>query len=600
MAVRPLYNGTARVQADNNPAAQPTLNRYTFRVRVGAAPDTANEDISNTTFEAKAGTTLTLHYDIRKFGDGPGLDDPDEARIRIYRDDDSNDARTGAVAESADLIGDNALPRTGTFDFTPTESGTYRIQLEMQQGNGNFGATSSDWRIISDGFFNRGGISSITRVISQDKGRLRFGHDISTVGVTERGSAAPSVFALTMNSGGTDLEEAVRVDVTQDKTQNKQTATEVYKIKQRRNVGGTIDVNDTGTILSGTQHRTENKVGLLRYPVNNADTVYDVVVKVESNSALHANNTRQYDALGGQAASGTWVYFTGAGAGLTLTDFQTVTKTASFTVNPGGSIENVFVKKASTYSEDGSQIPVGSEDFSFIATADNMNVKCGRVLNARGQVLRGIFVHCTVVHEGSGSTRDSWGVNDANFKTLANGWVDEPRTVVVSTPPAGVHRITATAYFPGSAFGPPELREFSLVRTESGSPSSASAGKDWIAPATFARSECLIDQVVKAGSPVPFVFAVFDKDPDESIVFRDADSVPACKVYKKTSTGELLLFASPALTKRAGTIGLYDGTFTPSAITAGGAPEAYEVLADVTVGSFKRRYGESLMAIGPC
>lgn len=602
MPSQQLWNGGAQVKLDNGSGLEATRNAFFFRTSVAAVP-TTETNIGNATFEAEAGIGITLNYDIRKFGGGVELGAPDVAFIRIFKEDDDNNGVSVDVDEfqSADLIGGASLPRTGTVSFTPTKHGTYRIALELRRGTNNFGGTSQDWRIFSDGGFDRGGLAEMTTSQSTWKGRLRWGVDASTITVTERGSTAPSKFAFTMNAAGIDSEEAVRVDAVFAASQNQQVAgTHTFRLKQRRNGTSTIDVNVASSIVSATQHRSETKVTRISYPNEGVDQSYDVLVTVETNSTLHANNSPQYTGLGGQAADGVWTYFTAAPSGGSLTDYKTLTKTATHNVDAGGSVENVGAYSAKNYAEDGDGIPSVAEAFSFIFTDDNMNVKSGRVLNSRSEALGGVFVVTEVKHAASGTNVTTWGNNDAAFKTKTSGagkgWQTTSRTVTVTTPPSGIYTVQATGYFPGTAFGTPASREFGVVRLESGSPASASAGKDWIAPASFSTAFIDVQSVVKGGVAVPFTVSVYDKQADGTIVRKDADSTPTVRVEKRTTSGEYTLHAEPVLTKRAATTGLYDGTFTPDAVS-GGNVDIYQIAADVTVGSFKRRWSEPTTAI---
>lgn len=228
MAVRPLYNGSARVAVDNGQAGALRV-AFAFRVST-AAIDPGVETIANSTFEAEAGVGIVLNWDVRKFGDGVEVGTPDFAIIRVFLDDDSNDGRTGEEANSGDLI-NAALPLTGTYTFTPTKSGTYRIALEMQKDNADFGAASDDWRALSDGSFQRGGIAGPTQASAQDKGRLRYGAQVTAYEVTKQdGAAAPNPFAFVMNAGGTAAAEGARITTTQSHD------SDAIKLQVRQNI----------------------------------------------------------------------------------------------------------------------------------------------------------------------------------------------------------------------------------------------------------------------------------------------------------------------------------------------------------------------------
>jgi hypothetical protein len=592
MANRPLYNGSARAIADNNPVGEATRVSFNFRASVGAI-DTGVETVGNATFEAEAGQAIVLNYDIRKYGGGVELDTPTTAVIRIFPDDDSNDVRTGAVFESSDLIGGNALPRSGTVSFTPATAGTFRVQLEMQQGNGNFGATADDWRIISDGSFQRGGLSSVTRAVAQDKGRLRAGLQVTAHTVKTQADADPAsgVFAFTMNAAGTASEESVRVTWTLSHDSNKTSATETYRTSARRSGTSTIDTFNATSRISASQHRAERKVSLLNYPTA-ASQLYDSVLTVENDSALHANNTRQYDGLGGQSASGKWTYFTVASAPLNRSDFRTVEKASSYTTNTGGSVENIFCDRADEYTEDANKVPSGTENEEFIATDTNMTVKSGRVLNARGEPLRGVFVVTTVRHESSGVQRDQWGTDSASTKTLANGWQDDAHVVTVSTPPSGTHSVEAVAYFPAGTSGSPASREFYASRMEQGTPNPGEVhkGKKWPAAASFSIAHVALFEVVHGGAACNFTVRVFDKESPVA-----ADTTPTCRIVKAHGN-YAAPFATPVLTPRAGQTGVYEGSFTPDAVAAG-ARVAYEIFVTATVRGFTRVYWNDLMAL---
>lgn len=54
------------------------------------------------------------------------------------------------------------------------------------------------------------------------------------------------------------------------------------------------------------------------------------------------------------------------------------------------------------------------------------------------------------------------------------------------------------------------------------------------------------------------------------------------------------MFASPVLTKRAATTGVYDGAFTPDAVTPGALADTYEIALAVAVGGFTKRYGDAI------
>lgn len=591
MASRPLYNGTARAATDNNLGGA-LLNEFCIRAQVAAAPGTGSDAIANTTFEAKAGVPLTIHYDVRKFGSGLEADTPTEGRVFIFNTDDSNDATTGAVLDSGDVIAGNSLPRTGSFTFTPSQSGTYRLACWMRRSGT---PSTKDWSAHSDGASSFGALADQKRAIFQDKGRLRYGHDADSLTVTERGSAPPSKFAVTMNTAQTALQEAMRIESVQSHSQNKIVAgINTYQFKQRRNGGSTIDVNVETTILNATTHRTETVVDRLSYPNEGVNQSYDIVLVVEDASLLHLNNTPQYSGLGGQAADGVWVYFTGVGAGLTLTDYKTVTKLASHNVDAGGSVENIGAYSAALYAEDANGIPTVAEKFSYIFTDDNMTVKAGRVLNSRSEPVAGLFVVGQCLHEASGQNLLTWGNNDIAFKTRTNGWQLAARTVQVTTPPSGIYKLTATALFPGTAFGTPAARTFSAERIESGSPASASAGKDWIAPASFSTAWHTIPDPAHGGQAHIVTLTVFDKATNGDIVLRSADSVPSIIVTKRNRiTYVMEAHSTPAATLIA--TGQYIFTFVPDAVELG-ARDLYQLAADVTVGSFKRRWIEDVTA----
>lgn len=588
MAVRPLYNGTSRACTDNNLGGA-LLNEFCIRAQVGAAPGTGSDAIANTTFEAKAGIALTIHYDVRKFGSGLEADTPTEGRVFIFNTDDSNDATTGAVLDSGDVIAGNSLPRTGNFTFTPSQSGTYRIACWMRRSGT---PSTKDWSAHSDGASSFGALADQKRAIFQDKGRLRYGHDANSLTVTERGSAPPSKFAVTMNAAQTALQEAVRIESVQSHSQNKTVAgVNTYQFKQRRNGGSTIDVNVETTILNATTHRTETVVDRLSYPNEGVNQSYDIVCAVEDASLLHLNNTPQYSGLGGQAADGAWVYFTGVGAGLTLTDYKTVTKLASHNVDAGGSIENVGAYSAALYAEDANGIPTVAEKFSYIFTDDNMTVKAGRVLNSRAEPVAGLFVVGQCVHESSGQNLITWGNNDTSFKTRTNGWQVSSRTIQVTTPPSGIYKLLATALFPGTAFGAPGARTFSAERIESGGPASASAGKDWIAPASFSTAWIIGEDPLKGGVAKTVTLVVFNKDVSGNIVFQDADFLPVVTIFKRQPDNTMAAHSTPTVTDIG--LGQYSFTFTPDTVALSGK-DVYFIAADVTVGSFKRRWGEDV------
>lgn len=592
MANRPLYNGSARIVADNNPAGEPTRVSFNFRASVGSI-DTGVETIGNATFEAEAGQAIVLNWSVRKYGGGVELDTPTSARIRIFSDDDSNDSRTGAVFESADLINGAALPLSGSVSFTPATAGTFRIQLEMEQGGGNFGATADDWRIISDGLFNRGGLSTITRAAAQDKGRLRAGLQVTAHLVKTQADLDPAsgIFAFTMNAAGTASEESVRSTWTLSRDSNKTTSTETYRTSARRNGTSTIDTFNATTRISSSQHRAERKVNLLNYPTA-ASQLYDAVLTIENDAALHTNNTRQYDGLGGQSASGKWTYFTSATAPLTLVDFRTAERVSSYTTNTGGSVENIWCDRSDEYSEDANQIPTGAENEEFIATDTNMTVKSGRVLNARGEPLRGIFLTTTVRHEQSGVSRDQWGTDSSTFKTLANGWQDEAHVVTVATPPSGTHTVEAVAYFPSGTFGSPASREFSATRLEQGTPDPGEVhkGKKWPAAASFSIAHVAAMEVTHGGVVSNFVVRVFDKDQPVA-----PDATPTCRIIKGHGI-YAVPFVSPVLTPRAGQTGVFEGSFTPDVATDG-ERVPYEIFVTATVRGFTRVYWNDVIAI---
>lgn len=594
MAVRPLYNGTARAATDNNLGGG-LLNEFCIRAQVGAAPETGSDAISNTTFEAKAGTSLTIHYDVRKFGSGLEADTPTEGRVFIFNADDSNDATTGFVLESGDVISGAVLPRTGSFTFTPTLSGTYRIACWMRR----FGTPATkDWSVHSDGASLFGALADQRRAIFQDKGRLRFGHDLTSLTVTERGNAPPSKFAATMNATQTALQEAVRIDSVQSHSQNKTVAgVNIYRFRQRRNGTSTMDVDGSSTILTATTQRTETLVTRISYPNEGVNQLYDIVATIAELGALHTNNTPQYSGLGGQAADGIWIYFTGVGSGLTLTDYKTVTKLATHNVDAGGSYDNIGAYSAATYTEDGNGVPTGAEKFSYIYTDDNMTVKTLGIKNSRAEVMGGVFIVTECIHEASGQNITTWGNNDTAFKTNTLGNQITARTVVVSTPPSGIYKLTGTAYFPGTSFGLPATREFSVTRIESGSPASASTGKDWIAPASFTTSWLVGEDLIKGGVAKTITIAVYDKQSDGSIIYKNADNIPTVSIQKRNRTTYILSdFASPAVTNIA--TGQYKFTFTPDVITDHTLRDTYLMTADVTVGSFKRRWAEDVTVLG--
>jgi hypothetical protein len=91
-----------------------------------------------------------------------------------------------------------------------------------------------------------------------------------------------------------------------------------------------------------------------------------------------------------------------------------------------------------------------------------------------------------------------------------------------------------------------------------------------------------------------FTVVVFD-----GFGFADANVVPPCVVYKRNSVGPLIVHATPVLVKRPATVGLYDGSFAPSVIAPGGAPETYLVTAEAYVGLDQRTWGEATMSMGP-
>lgn len=90
-----------------------------------------------------------------------------------------------------------------------------------------------------------------------------------------------------------------------------------------------------------------------------------------------------------------------------------------------------------------------------------------------------------------------------------------------------------------------------------------------------------------------FVVTVFD-----AFAFKDADAL-ACTVYKMTGPGPLPVQAVPTLVKRPATTGLYDGSFIPSGIAPGDAPETYLIAVAATVGVDSREWGQATMAVGP-
>lgn len=92
---------------------------------------------------------------------------------------------------------------------------------------------------------------------------------------------------------------------------------------------------------------------------------------------------------------------------------------------------------------------------------------------------------------------------------------------------------------------------------------------------------------------VAFTVSVFD-----AFVFKDADSL-SCTVYKVTGPGPLPVQAVPILVKRPATVGLYDGSFIPSGIAAGDAPETYLVTVAAQVGVDSRTWGQATMVVGP-
>lgn len=586
MANRPLYNGTARVGVDNNQGS-PLTNGFVFRAKVGSAPNAGDEAIANSPFQAKAGDALTIFYDIRKYGAGVEVDTPNFAQLLVL----STLSGTAAF-DSGDLIG-GALPLTGSFNVTISEVGTYEIRLVMRL-DGATGANS--WSADSDGAFSRGAAVGIVRLAYADKGRLRYGTDLTAITLTERENALPAKLAIKMNAGLTATEEALRVAL--DFLHSRRTGsldTATTSVRQRRN--GTAMVDSAVSVSNPTamDAQTDIRVNQINYPTL-VDTLYDVLSVVGNVSNLHTNNTPEYAALADPAeASGAWMHFTGAGAGLALIDFQTVAKLAGYTANANATIENTHAQDSDTYAEDGAKVPTGPETADYVATAQNMTVKSGRILNSRGEPLGGIFISTQVVYEPSGSVRDSWGIDNAVFKTLANGWQDQSRVVQVVTPPAGVHRLMASGYFPAGTLSTPATREVFATRTEQGAPGAPpdlAKGRNWIAPASFFRAVVVVPPVVPEGLLVDFSVHVFNKS-----VEIDADLLPVCRVFKSRQGFETAAFATPVLTKRAGTTGIYDGSFTPSLLADKSIPEIYEVSASATVLGFPKTFGDALIAV---
>lgn len=103
------------------------------------------------------------------------------------------------------------------------------------------------------------------------------------------------------------------------------------------------------------------------------------------------------------------------------------------------------------------------------------------------------------------------------------------------------------------------------------------------------------DPVVRQGSVVPFTASI-----SLGGTLVDADAVPSAAVYKRTSSGDLTLHASPTLTKRAATTGLYDGTFTASAIAAAGTPEDYQIVITAIYLSLTRTGEAKVLSLAPC
>lgn len=580
MANRPLYNGTARLGVDNN-VAEPLLNRFTFRVKVGAAPDPANENIDNTTFQAKAGVAVTIHYDIRKFGSGAEADTPTEAFIRIFGEGLAN------VASSPDLVAGGALPRTGTFVFTPANSGTFWVLLEMRRiiaGVTQWAADNNDLAVFVAG--------TMTRRFTADKGRLRAGVGVNALTITERGNPIVDPFAVRMNAAQTATEESVRYNVTMSHDPQVQRA---LAVRNRRN--GLITLDAVAAPSPSTAAFTQDfKVNQLNYPTL-ASQLYDAVLFISEASLIHTGNTPQYSGLGDPAsASGAWTHFTDVGAGLTLESFQSVARLASHTVNSLVTIDNTFADFSDEYTEDANGFPTGTENIEYVATDKNMTVKVVGVKNARGEPLGGIFVTINVVHEASGAVRDTWGIDNSTYRTNALGHQSAPKVVTVSTPPGGLHKIDASAYFPSGSFSVPASRELLATRIEQGSPgvpaADASKGKNWIPPASFFVANVVVAPVVKAGQLVNFIIHIFNKIPE-----IDADVIPVCKVYKSLAGDEAPPFDVPVLTKRAGTTGIYDGSFTPSTLANPAVPEIYEVAVGATVISFTKVYSAAVMAV---
>lgn len=571
MAARPLWNGSARVSVDNNPADPALLFRYTFKAKVGAAPVVGDENIDNTTFQVRAGTALTIFYDLRKFGAGVESESPSQATIAVLRDD-------GVIEQTEALNLGPGLPVTGSFSFTPANPGTYWLRLFMRSAN----PTGGDfWSANNDELFVRIAVSAITRRFTADKARIRAGGVLNSLTITERGNAAPAKFAPTMKADESDVEEAVRFDPAW--AANPLTLSgNTLRRKNRRNGTTTID---SSTALFGAGVN-DFAVHLLNFPAG--ERSYDAVFECDVNSSIHNGNTPQYSGLAAQEASGAWMHFEAPGVGLTLEDFKTVAKLNTFTLDSTTTLPSIFFNNTADYSENASGVPQGAEDFSFIATAENIQGKAGGLKNSRNELLKGVFVFCEVTHEQSGAVRDSWGLDNASFKTNAAGWSTASRVVTVSTPPSGVHKITAQTYFPVSSLGNAAIRKLLATRTEGGSPAGADAGKDWIAPANFTASIVIFKSPTKGGELNVVTIKVYDK-----ALLKDADFDPPVKVYKN---GSPTLWASLVVTKRPGVSGVYDVFLTSDAVAAGES-DFYEIAAEVTLGGFLKVFGATLTAI---
>lgn len=573
MAVRPLYNGSARVSVDNNPADPALLFRYTFRAKVGAAPATGDENISNTTFQVEAGQSLTIHYDIRKFGPGVAAEAPTSASILAIRE-----TEDGVVEASHNPDVAAGLPTTGSFTFTPPQPGTFWLKLRFQHVNA---IGTILWEADNNNIFNRNAASVITRRFTADKARIRGGGRLNSITITERGNAAPPKFATTMKADESDVEEAVRFDPVWAANPLSLSGNTLRR-KNRRNGTTTID-SSTALFATGAN---DFAVHLLNFPAG--ERSYDAVFECDVNSSIHNGNTPQYSGLAAQEASGAWMHFVGVGAGLTLEDFKTIAKLNAFTLDSTTTLPFIFFNNTADYSENASGVPQGAEDFSYIATAENMQGKAGGLKNSRNELLKGVFVFCEVTHEQSGAVRDSWGLDNASFKTNAAGWSTASRVVTVSTPPSGVHKVVAQTYFPVSSLGNAAIRKLLATRTEGGSPAGADAGKDWIAPANFTASIVIFKSPTKGGEPNVVTIKVYDK-----AALKDADFDPPVKVYKN---GSATLWASLVVTKRSGVSGVYDVFLTSDAVAAG-ASDFYEIAVEVTVGGFLKVFGATLTAI---